>query len=64
MLGNRGSSDGIETDAFSRKSRAMLHWQRGELRRIKRAFSKRQRKIGKQLIANQVAMRKEDVPGG
>jgi hypothetical protein len=44
MLGNRGSSDGIECDAFSRRSWRMLSWRRGDLRKIKRAFSKRTRK--------------------
>ena len=44
MMGNRGSASGIEVDAFSRKSRNLLRWGRGELRRIKRAFSKRQRR--------------------
>lgn len=43
MMGNRGSGNGIETDAFSRRSRFLLHWRRGALRKIKRAFSKRQR---------------------
>jgi hypothetical protein len=44
MMGNRGSADGIEADAFSRKSRGMLSWGRGELRKIKRQFSKRMRR--------------------
>lgn len=44
MMGNRGQKGGDECDAFSRKSRRILPWKRGELRRIKRAFSKRMRK--------------------
>lgn len=44
MMGNRGSANGAECDAFSRRSRRMLHWRRGELRKLKRAFSKRMRK--------------------
>jgi len=48
MMGNRGSANGIEADAFSRRSRALLKWGRGELRKIKRQFSKRVRQSGKQ----------------
>lgn len=51
MLGNRGSSNGIEADAFSRRSRSLLSWRRGELRKIKRAFSKRVRRAGKRDVA-------------
>lgn len=47
MMGNRGSANGIECDAFSRRWRAVLCWRRGELRRIKRQFSKRQRKAAR-----------------
>lgn len=47
MMGNRGSASGIEVDAFSRRSRRMLSWGRGELRKIKRQFSKRERRSGK-----------------
>lgn len=43
MMGNRGSSNGIECDAFSRCSRRMLSWGRGELKKVKRAFAKRSR---------------------
>lgn len=51
MMGNRGSANGIEVDAFSRRSRSLLHWSRGELRKVKRQFSKRQRKAAKQELA-------------
>lgn len=44
MMGNRGSANGIEVDAFSRKSRGLINWRRGALRRIKRQFSKRMRR--------------------
>jgi hypothetical protein len=44
MMGNRGSANGDECDAFSRKSRRLLSWRPGELRKIKRAFSKRMRR--------------------
>ncbi|HEX7854437.1 MAG TPA: hypothetical protein VF503_12150 [Sphingobium sp.] len=45
MMGNRGSASGIDVDAFSRKSRRALCWGRGALRKIKRQFSKRQRRV-------------------
>jgi hypothetical protein len=45
MMGSRGSADGIECDAFSRRSRRMLSWKRGELRKVKRAFAKRARRV-------------------
>lgn len=48
MLGNRGSSDGIEVDAFDRKARAVIAMGRGALRKIKRQFNKRQRQAAKQ----------------
>lgn len=50
MMGNRGSANGIEVDAFSRRSRGYLRWKRGQLRKIKRQFSKRMRKHAKVLL--------------
>jgi hypothetical protein len=50
MMGNRGSADGIECDAFSRRSRRMLSWRRGELRKIKRAFTKRARRTARRSV--------------
>jgi len=47
MMGNRGATTGAEHDAFSRRSRPLLSWGRGELRRLKRAFAKRSRRNGK-----------------
>jgi hypothetical protein len=47
MMGSRGSADGIECDAFSRRSRRMLSWKRGELRKVKRAFAKRARRMAR-----------------
>ena len=44
MMGSRGYRGGDECDAFSRRSRRMLCWKRGELRAIKRRFWKRTRK--------------------
>jgi hypothetical protein len=53
MMGSRGSSDGIECDAFSRRSRRMLSWGRGELKKVKRAFTKRSRQIARRSIAKE-----------
>lgn len=47
MMGNRGSADGTERDAFSQRSRRVLSWCPGELRRIKRQFSKRTRRAAR-----------------
>jgi len=43
MMGSRGYRGGDECDAFSRRSRRILGWKRGELRAIKRRFWKRAR---------------------
>lgn len=42
-MGTRAKLNGVEWDAFSRRSRRMLRWAQGELRAIKRRFWKRQR---------------------
>lgn len=47
MMGNRGAKGGDEYDAFSKHWRKLLRWRRGELRAIKRRFSKRLRKLRK-----------------
>ena len=44
MMGSRGYKGGDECDAFSRRSRRILFWKRGELRTIKRRCWKRTRK--------------------
>ena len=41
-----------EYDAFTRW-RQLLHWQAGELRRIKRRYNKRARKAGKRDLGNE-----------
>ncbi|WP_414130171.1 hypothetical protein [Rhizobium jaguaris] len=46
-MGTKGASSGDEHNAFSRRSRRMLAWGRGELKKIKRGFWKRQRKAAK-----------------
>lgn len=50
-MGNRGSADGTEYDAFCRRSRRMICWRRGELHRVKRRYNKRQRKAARLAIA-------------
>lgn len=44
MMGNRGTLNGRETDALSRGSRSLRNWRPGEIRKLKRAFNKRQRR--------------------
>jgi len=44
MMGSRGYGNGFECDAFSRKSRRLVPWRRGDLRKLKRAFWKRTRR--------------------
>lgn len=44
MMGNRGKTNGDELDAFSRRSRRVLLWRPGELKRIKRLFARKQRR--------------------
>jgi hypothetical protein len=43
-MGSRGYRGGDECDAFSRYARSIRGWKRGELRLIKRRFSKRSRR--------------------
>lgn len=43
MMGNRAKFSGDESDAFSRRSRRLLPWRRGQLKGIKRRFAKRAR---------------------
>ena len=51
MMGNRGAGNGDEHDAFSRRSRKLIFWKRGELKKIKRRFGKRQRRLGRSALA-------------
>jgi hypothetical protein len=44
MMGSRGYKGGDECDAFSRRSRRIIFWKRGELQTIKRRYWKRTRK--------------------
>jgi hypothetical protein len=50
MMGNRESANGMECDAFSRRSRRMLSWRRSELRKVKCAFAKGARQIARRSI--------------
>ena len=52
MTGNRGCRGRDEHDAFSRRSRKLIRWKRGQLRAIKRGFSKRVRKAAKKTVWN------------
>lgn len=54
MIEKRIATNGDEADAFSRKSRPLLHWQRGELAEIKRRANKRERRQGKVAIRREV----------
>lgn len=47
MMGNRGNMDGLECDALDRRSRNALKWRRGIVKRAKRAFSRRMRRLNK-----------------
>jgi hypothetical protein len=44
MLGHRGTTNGDEYDAFSRRVRAMLRWKRGVLGKIKRGHNRKMRR--------------------
>lgn len=46
MMGNRGTANGTEVDAFGRMRR-YFNWKPGTLRWIKRQFWKRQRRDAK-----------------
>lgn len=52
MMGSKGELSGAERDAFSRRSRPMLSWRRGEIRKLKRAFAKRARHDAKDEAAH------------
>jgi hypothetical protein len=44
MMGNRAKLNGDEWDAFSRRSRRLLRWRSGEVKKIKRLFARKQRR--------------------
>ena len=43
MMGNGGMRGAVEYDAFT-GWRRVLHWHRGQLKKVKRSFSKRMRR--------------------
>lgn len=47
MTQKRIATNGDEADAFSRKSRPLLHWKPGQIAEIKRRANKRERRQGK-----------------
>jgi hypothetical protein len=53
MMGNRGARGAKELDAFSRHWRTKIRWAPGELRKLKRAFSKRSRANGARAVRNE-----------
>jgi len=55
MMGNRAKLNGDESDAFSRRSRQILAWGRGAVKRIKRGFAKRTRAARRIALAKEVA---------
>lgn len=52
MMGNRGPLNGDQWDAFSRRSRPMLNWRPGRIRKIKRLFAKQVRQTAKAYVRN------------
>lgn len=63
MMGSRGTYNGDESDAFSRRSRRILSWGSGELKRIKRGFTKRSRQISRRLITKDQNNDRDDKMG-
>lgn len=56
MMGHRGNTNGVgDDDAFDRRARQALRWRRGQVRKIKRAYAKRQRKAARALSLRDAA---------
>lgn len=51
-MGNRGNMNGLDCDALDRHSRNALKWRRGVVKRAKRAFSRRMRRLNKLGVDN------------
>jgi hypothetical protein len=49
-LASRTAKDGDEVDAFSRKARRALKWQRGEIRGIKTRATRRNRRQAREAL--------------
>lgn len=43
MMGTRGTTNGDEYEAFTRRARRLFHWRSGKLSALKRRFWKRMR---------------------
>ena len=54
MMGSRGKLSASEWDAFSRRSRKLLRWRPGEIKKLKREFSSRVRAEGKREAERQL----------
>jgi hypothetical protein len=55
MMGSRGCRSGDEVDALSQRSRRLLGWRPGEVRKIKRCYWKRARKAARLLASVEAA---------
>jgi hypothetical protein len=55
MLGHRGRLTAAEWDAFSLRSRHILHWRSGEIAKLKRAYVKRTRKAGSVIVRRELS---------
>ena len=54
MMGHREKlKGGDEWDAFSRYVRSIMHWRPGAVRRIKRRFHKRVRRLWRQRVSDE-----------
>lgn len=55
MMGHRGKLSGEEWDAFSRRSRQLLGWGNGQIKKLKKAYAKRSRKRARFSAGSEVA---------
>mgnify|MGYP001766477135 CR=1 FL=1 len=57
MMGNKGTVEGDEYDAFSRRARRIVPWGRGRLKKVKRKFWKRERRSAARRARDEAARR-------
>jgi len=57
MMGSRGTVNGDEWDAFSRRIRRITSWGRGTLKKVKRNFWKRERRSAARRARDEAARR-------
>lgn len=50
MIGRIPFISGDEWDALSRRSKGLLSWRRGERRKIKRGYRRRERRLGRKAL--------------